>query len=68
MNPNIPKAMNEVYSTVLPAGAKPARAAYQVGNLPVDGIRVEIEAIGAFLCNLLTWPILSRNNSRDALI
>ncbi|KAI9638975.1 translation initiation inhibitor [Dioszegia hungarica] len=39
-------AMNEVYAATVP-NPKPARAAFEVGNLPVFGISVEIEAIAA---------------------
>ncbi|KAH8086792.1 Endoribonuclease L-PSP/chorismate mutase-like protein [Filobasidium floriforme] len=38
--------MNEVYSAMIP-DPKPARAAFEVGNLPVTGISVEIEAVAA---------------------
>ncbi|GHJ88712.1 hypothetical protein NliqN6_5114 [Naganishia liquefaciens] len=38
--------MNEVYNAMIP-DPKPARSAFEVGNLPVAGISVEIEAIAA---------------------
>ncbi|KAK1925974.1 Endoribonuclease L-PSP/chorismate mutase-like protein [Papiliotrema laurentii] len=36
--------MNEVYAEMIP-NPKPARAAFQVGNLPVFGISIEMEAV-----------------------
>lgn len=39
-------AVNEVYAAMIP-NPKPARAAFEVGNLPVFGISIEIEAIAA---------------------
>ena len=43
------KEVNAIYSTYFPGDAKPARAAYAVGALPL-GARVEIEAIARVPC------------------